>query len=542
MRIGLSSPQDFLALIVRRKWWVIAPFIALSCAVAVLTRFLPKVYISETLILVRPREVPEDFVKDLIAGTAEERLRTIEQTILSRTNLVQILREFGDRLPDFRPLNMDDQVVKLRKQIDVVFELEKRDGVTLPLTYFRVSYQDRDPELAQKIAAKLTALFIEQDNRVRESQVFGTTEFFSAEVDKVAELLRQSEAKLKEVKSARQFELPDQREANLRTLDRYVQDKKTNVEALDRFTSTRLNLESLISQTPETIPKPSPPLPPAARNPQLEEYRKAQHDYEDAAAKYTPKHPEVQIAKARLDRLKEQIPADILKAELEAATSAATETTVPTEPNPLYQKLVTQLQEVKTELAIREKEKLWIESEIAKYSRRVENTPKTEQDIADVVRHNEDLKKQDTDLKNKLAQARLAESLESKQKGSQFQVIDPANYPIVPAKPNKLSVLFGGAIASLALSIGFAALVDIGRQKVWTQSQVEAFWGVPVLVDIPEILTDSDLKMRRRKKFVYAASSVAGALAWSVCLYVIYLKHGFILQHLDPILQKVIYK
>src|SRR5215510_14925924 len=108
MKVGLSSPQDFLALLVRRKWWVVFPFVALSGAVAVLTHFLPKIYVSQTLILVRSRDVPADFVKDLISGTAEQRLKAIEQTVLSRTNLVQVLREFGDRLPEFSRLNMDE--------------------------------------------------------------------------------------------------------------------------------------------------------------------------------------------------------------------------------------------------------------------------------------------------------------------------------------------------------------------------------------------------------------------------------------------------
>src|SRR6266705_2760244 len=79
----------------RRKWWVILPFVALSCAAGVLTYILPRTFVSETLILVRPRDVPEDFVKDLIAGSPEERLKAIEQTILSLTNLIEILKEFG---------------------------------------------------------------------------------------------------------------------------------------------------------------------------------------------------------------------------------------------------------------------------------------------------------------------------------------------------------------------------------------------------------------------------------------------------------------
>src|SRR5262245_31810845 len=218
---GLNlSLKDSLALLVRRKWWVIFPFLALSSAAVLLTYLLPKLYVSETLILIRPRDVPADFVKDLIAGTTEQRLSSIEQTVLSRTNLVQILHEFEDKLPEYKNLNMDQQVLKLNGQISVKFEAERRGNVQLPLTYFRISYQNRNPALAQKIAAKLTSLFIEQDGRARETQVFGTTEFLTGELSKIADQLEQSDEKLKELKARRRYELPNQLETNLRTLDR----------------------------------------------------------------------------------------------------------------------------------------------------------------------------------------------------------------------------------------------------------------------------------------------------------------------------------
>src|SRR5205823_4605606 len=134
------------------------PFVALTAVFAVLTIILPRTYISETMILVRPRDVPQDFVKDLISGTPEERLKSIEQTLLGRTNLIQILREFSDKLPEFERLNMDDKVVKLRSQIDVNEDLEKKNGKELPLSYFRIAYQNQNPDLAQKIASKLTSL------------------------------------------------------------------------------------------------------------------------------------------------------------------------------------------------------------------------------------------------------------------------------------------------------------------------------------------------------------------------------------------------
>ena len=545
MKLGLTTPQDYLALLVRRRWWVIAPFIALSCTAAILTYFLPKSYVSETLILVRPRDVPQDFVKDLLAGTPEERLKTIEQTVLSRTNLVSILREFGDSLPEFDRLNIDQKVVKLRAQISINFEIDKRNGVELPLSYFRISYRNQNPELAQKIATKLTTLFIEQDNQVRETQVFGTTDFLSTELAKIKDELSDSGAKLKDFKLSRQFVLPDQREVNLRGLDRLAVDKKANAEALDRLLTVRLNLEREISETPTTVQRIGPGLAVAGADPRLEEYRKAEHDYEELSARYTPKMPDVMEAKARMNRLKAKLPPAALAAlaaEASSAPAIAPSSSVVSEPNPVYLKLQAQWEELKTELKIRQEEKTYIESEIAKYNRRIEDTPKAEQDIADVQRQNDDLKKQYDDLQNKLEQARLSESLESKQKGSGFSIVDPANYPLDPDKPDKRAVLMASCIISLLLSIAFATAVDIARQKVWTQSQIESLWGLPVLVEIPAIVTDADLAQARRKSYKILLASAASALVYGFCLYGVYLKHDFVLRQLDPLLQKYIYK
>ena len=81
-----------------------------------------------------------------------------------------------------------------------------------------------------------------------------------------------------------------------------------------------------------------------------------------------------------------------------------------------------------------------------------------------------------------------------------------------------------------------------GTRTIWTQSEIETFWGVPVLVDIPEILTDTDLAVAGRKKWVFAASAMGAAMVYAVCLYGVHLKHEFILRQLDPVLQRVIYK
>src|SRR5438093_6676277 len=370
----VSSPRDFLALLVRRKWWIIVPFMALSLAVAVLTYLMPRMYVSESLIVIQPRGVPEDFVKDLIAGTAEQRLSAIEKTVLSRTNLEQLVEQFGARVPEFRPLNIDEKVRKLRTRIGVTFEAERRMGVAVPLSYFRIFHQNPDPELAQAIASKVTSLFIEQDRRAREYKVSGTVEFFSREVEKVGEQLSQSESKLRQLREARRYELPDQLETNLRTLDRLNLQKQANAEALDRSATLRLNLERLISETPALIPgeaagsRGTPSK--ASANPLVELYRKKEIEYRQLTDKYKEKHPDVESAKAELERLKKEIPPeDFIRAEQPASAGAPPVMT----PNPVYQNLTSEMRKLKTEIDIREREKIWIESEIAKYSEWVRN-------------------------------------------------------------------------------------------------------------------------------------------------------------------------
>jgi len=558
MRIGLTGAQDLLALLNRRKWWIAIPFIGLVSALAVLIIVLPPMYVSETLILIRPREVPENFVMDLIAGTTEQRIKSIQQTVLSRTNLIEILREFETKLPEFRRLNMDQRVGKLRELIKIDLQLEKPSAYAMKppaLTSFKISYQNQDPELAQSVTRKLTELFIDQDNKVREDQVFGTTDFLSNELEKVSEQLKASETKLRQIKSTRQFELPTQLDANLRTLDRLGGERQSNAEALDRSATQRMNLEALILQTPAEVPitqrsatSSSPLAAAAAVDPLIAEYKKTELEYKQATAKYKDIHPEVQSGKARLERLKQQMSPESLALAMNEIPDPTDPTkTIPepkktTEPNPLYLRLVGQLEELKTEIIIRERERKILESDIAKYHQRVENTPHSEQEIQDVDRQNSDLQKQYDELKSKLDQARLSGSLESKQKGSTFVIVDPANLPIVPAGPNRKALIVYAMALSLAVGIALAVVVDVTRQRIWTQSEIEAFWGVPVLVDIPEILTDVDHAVVHKRKVTYVTSIAAGAVAYSVCLYAVYMRHVYILHLLDPILQRVAYK
>jgi capsular polysaccharide biosynthesis protein len=175
-----------------------------------------------------------------------------------------------------------------------------------------------------------------------------------------------------------------------------------------------------------------------------------------------------------------------------------------------------QLTEVQRETEIRQREREWVQSEIKKYNQRVESTPRREQEMASLLRAYAELQKQYQDLKHKEVESKLAESLESLQKGTQFVVLDPANYPTRPDKPDRLRLVLMGLFFSLGLGGGLAVAVDFLGQKFWLHSEIEALLGIPLLVEIPEIVTEEDLRERRKRRLKYGLLFVVVLECWWV--------------------------
>lgn len=516
-KFSLSEPKDYLALAARRKWWILAVALIFSTATAVVALMLPSFYESETLILVQPRDIPEDVVRDFVTADTQQRLVAIQETVLSRTNLLRIINEFNDDLDSIRYLSSPDQVERLRSRINIEITTDRQSRITV-VPYFRIAYQDRDPEMAQKITARLAALFIEYDTRTRETQVFGTAEFLRNELDKVASQLQSAEQEVARVKRQYQYELPDQLDANLRTLDRLQEQLKTNLESHDRYLALKLDLERQLTQTPEFLSRevqrqrqPGPP-------PEVQEYLQKSRQLKELKTRYTDRHPDVVRLEGELVTLRQVVSEE----DLERALSGDTETSeTERDINPVYSQLSSQLSQVEAELKILKESRNWIERQIVLHNERVQNTPVREREIASIQRRYDDLSDEYNGLKVKLSQAELAQSLESRQKGEQFLVVDPASYPLQPSKPNRWLILLGGLVASLALGIGLAVGIDFADQKLWTQAEVEKLLGIPVLTEIPEILPENEQSQTRSRKLLAAGAFLLLCLvAVGVVIYI----------------------
>ncbi len=539
-----ESTRDYLAILVRQKWWVIIPFIAMTALFTLLASMMPRIYVSEAMIQTQQRDMPSDFVKDLVGGTNDQRLAAIEQVILSRTNLLRILSTYKDQLTSYARLNNDRKVDKLKNRIRIDLLSERVGGRNMPVANIRIACSDQNPNTAQRITEHLTQLFMEQESRSRENLVGGATEFLAAELKKVAEALEASNTRLKQLKEKYRYELPEQLDTNLRTLDRLQLQKTGNLEALDRHMAMQMNLEKQLSETPAMIPRSAAimsgrgTVPP--EDPLVTQYKKKEQEYNELLSKATEKHPEVARLKRELEQLKKDLPDPTEKAKADEPAGEKPKQEQDMVPNPMYQTLQAQILATKTEIDIRQREKKYIENEMARTNQRVQNTPRTEQEVLAELRSNADLTKQHEDLRIKLTQAQLAESLESRNKGAQFLLLDAANRPTEPASPSKMTFALIGTILSLAISLGLAFAIGWFDTRIWTQSEMERYLGTAVLVEIPKISRPDDRKRAFRWRFVFASLVLLGFGLYSLCLYYIYLNQPTVVKVLDPIIEKIL--
>ena len=186
----------YINMAIKRKWWIIVPFLITLLGGLTFLLITPKVYEAQTLILVQAQRVPEEFVRSIVSTTIDDRLRTITQQVTSRTNLEKIIENYGLYSSSHSDLLMDQKVELLREMItiDVSKDSGRRDSET---NAFTISFRDEDPQKVMKVTNALASNFISENLKIREEQALGTSSFLSDELTSVEDQLKGKEEELK---------------------------------------------------------------------------------------------------------------------------------------------------------------------------------------------------------------------------------------------------------------------------------------------------------------------------------------------------------
>src|SRR3989304_8976701 len=337
--------EDVIEIILRRKWFIIIPFLLSIVGTLLALIFIPPVYKSTTLILVEPQKVPEAYVKATITVHINDRVSTITQQVMSRTRLESIIKEF-DLYKDAKDKLTSDEVVDImRGNIEVAVkggETRNRD-----LSSFTIAYMGNDSETVMHVTSRLASLFIEENLKVREQQAEGTTEFLDNQLQSLKKSLESQESQIKSYKEQHMGELPSQLEANLRTLDRLQLERQITNDALRSAEDRKNMVERQLSEigiAPGGVRDAATGV--VSSDPVRRRLAELQAELSQLSSMYTDKYPDIVRVKSEIAELESQIKTGRVK---EAEGGSAGRAPLVSD-SPLYATLSTQLIEVSAEL------------------------------------------------------------------------------------------------------------------------------------------------------------------------------------------------
>jgi polysaccharide chain length determinant protein (PEP-CTERM system associated) len=495
--------QDYLAIGLRRKWYILIPLVICALGSFGVYKYLPKVYKATTLILVQPQAIPENYVRATVTDTVANRLNTISQEILSRTRLEKVIQEFNLYAEIRKRLPLEEIIEIMRRAIEVKVQEPRRDATT---NSFSVSYEGGEPKTVMMVTNKLASLFIEENLRVRESRAEGTSEFLIKELESMDARLKRKEQDIRNFKERTMGQLPQQLDANLRILERLQQQLKTTNESMrateDRSIVIQNQIELLRKREPAQVIRVGSQGDiniDRGEDPLITQLGNLKRDFAIAQSKYKETHPDVVDLKKRIADLEPRVK-DLIEKTGQAREGKIAEQNVPAPIlDPETQRLLTQYNEqynaaVLEAKRLRDEEKE-LKQQLIFYQRRIEDTPRREQELVLLTRDYDLLKTNYQSLLDKKMQAQMAENLERKQQGEQFKILDPARLPEKPIKPDRNKILLMGAVIGLALGLGLTWFRESLDQSFHTVSEVESYLEIPVLATIPNL----NREMKERK-------------------------------------------
>jgi protein tyrosine kinase modulator len=499
----------------RRKWLALVGFVVPFSAAASVILCVPNLYRSTATVLVDRQQVPESFVKSTVTSELETRLQTISQEILSRAKLEGVISRFGLYRDLQKQASGEEVVERMRRDISLTIKSSDARGRQSPTIAFALGYRGRDPQTVALVTNTLASFYIEENLKARERQASGTTEFLRAQLAETRKRLDDQERRVSEFKRRYLGELPQQMPANLQTLEVLNTQLRLTSDNQVRAAERRLALSAQLAEA-ESLPQPSAAAQavvvpgtaaPGPEPPSLHLARLRQ-ELTSARTRYTDAHPTV-------TRLREEIAA--VEAELASARPAETRPETTSEPpaatpraapSQYVLKLREALQTAEGEVKILNLEERRLRAAIASYQVRLENTPRREQESLDISRDYEATKEAHQSLVKRYEEAQLAESMEQRQKGEQFRILDPAVPSAVTAAPKRGRLLLVALTLSLALAAAAVMLREMIDTSFHSADDLRAFTAAPLLVSISLITTAADAG-RRRWRFRLAVLGAA---------------------------------
>jgi uncharacterized protein involved in exopolysaccharide biosynthesis len=406
---------------------------------------------------------------------------------------------------------------------------------------FRVSFSYSNRKDAQKVVQAIVESLTRGTIRTRSNESQMTTTFLQDKVKEAKKELDGIEAKVESYRRSFAGKLPEQLDANLRTLQTFDTQLAAADTSMRRATQDKLSFENQLSLLNDRLQAmknaPVVSVETVAKNEKLflmeRQIQIAEANLTALREKFRDTYPEVRSAQAQLDGFR-QLRDGLLKEEEKKAAAAVPKKKEPSIINPEQMRLEegialqhSAIQAKDVEIESWAKEKARLNKQITDYQGRIDAIPGGAREYVQITRDYTLSKQKYEDLMVKSNQSAMATDLDTRQQAESMGVLEPASLPQAPAKPNRWFIVTAGAGLGLGLGVFVAAGREMRDTSLKNLKDVRAYTGLPVLGSVP--LVQSDLVVQRKRRLAWLAWSFSCIVGFAMMLgsvYYYYLTRG----------------
>jgi polysaccharide biosynthesis transport protein len=449
---SFAEPVSILAqvpgVLWQRKWWLIVPTILLLLAGTAAAFIIPPLYQSSATLLVEAADVPIDTEITGGAEVVDERLAKIRQQILSRRDLIQLMDKYTLYQKERQSDPLSKVVTKFHDAVAVTpLSAEFQQSGGKAIIAFTVSYDYRDPIVAQQVTQSLVDRIVEIDSTTNIDQSRAAVAFLSKQAEDLAGQITLVQSQLSGLK-ARFGSL-------LTNVNVPVASAGGSIDAqiamLQRDNANLNSQRDLVKTSDERDPLVS----------------QAEANLATVQAVYADNHPDVVIAKQRLEEAKRLAKTNIKKVPVDQIAQQIA----------FNNAQISDLQAAKVADRSRTTQVLSAQS----------RGPAVMEQAAQLQQRLDGLNVQYQQASTKLAAAQAAARAASEQRGERLVVVDAPTQPDEPTSPNRPMLIAGGGAIGAGIGLALILLMELLRRPIRGAAGLEAVTGMTPLGTIPII-------------------------------------------------------
>ena len=523
-----SPTEDSIALrafgSIRRRWIVASVAAATVMAAAVaFALYLPDLYRAHAIVLVeRPLG---DVVRPNVGNELNDRLHVIQQTILSRDRLTELVNRFN-LYPELRKTgSLEDVLAQARE--DINWEPngpELVSGRTKTVT-FTLSYTGDDRKVVSDVTNAVAEFYVAYNEQMRASEAQGATQFYKAQLEAARAQLTQAEQRMNGFVAANERLLPQAAAVNAATYTRLSDALSRNQADQNRIEDRILALEqaqdaaarAASAAAPRTATAPT--VPGMEPSKEFNELVASLNKEKEALADMERRglgaaHPDVIRATTSITTLEAEVAAqrerDIVahnaKLEAEQKRAAAAATAAPEVARTAAPSRLT-IAGLQAELKTLQEQETKLKTELESMLQRFDSSPGVQQDFLTIQGDYRSAKERFDVAQRRFDEAKISEGVETTGQGERFRMLEAAIPPEGPSAPNRLRLLLMGLLLALAFAGAAVVAAEQMDTSFHTVDDLREFTAVPVLATIPQI------GGRPRRGYVRLALGTVSAVA-----------------------------